>query len=139
MNIYVTSEYMRKHAIEKVQKAVIPCTVTITEGKKRSNDQNALQWKWCQEIALQKGDETASQIQALNKMMFGVPILKENEEFLHFWDGISAVFTYEKLLTMLEGDLIPVTRLMTTKQKNRYLDDVLKHWSEQGFVLTIPR
>lgn len=41
MNIYVTSEYMKKHAIDKVQKAVIPCTVTITEGKKRSNDQNA--------------------------------------------------------------------------------------------------
>jgi hypothetical protein len=32
----------------------------------------------------------------------------------------------------------PITRLMKTDQKTRYLDSILKEYSEQGVVLTIP-
>jgi hypothetical protein len=33
---------------------------------------------------------------------------------------------------------MPVTRLMSTKQKHAYLDAIFQHFSEKGIVLTIP-
>jgi hypothetical protein len=33
---------------------------------------------------------------------------------------------------------LPITRIMTSKQKKRYLDDVNTYWTGKGYVLTDP-
>ena len=87
-----------------------PFTVTIAKGKKRSD-----------------------------KLHMGVPILREeNEAFRLIYDEFIKPHPYEKKLKLMEGDTFAVTRLMTSKQKTRYLDDVFRHWSEQGMILTLP-
>jgi DNA replication and repair protein RecF len=39
---------------------------------------------------------------------------------------------------MMEPLDFPITRLMDTSQKGRYLDEIYRHFTEQGVILTIP-
>lgn len=116
-----------------------PYTVSITKGVKRSPEQNRLQRLWLQEIAEQHGD-TAEDVRAYCKLRIGVPILRqESETFAEKYDRIIKPLPYEqKLELMREPFDFPVTRLMTTAQKTRYLDEMFRHWSGQGVVLTQP-
>jgi hypothetical protein len=117
-----------------------PYTVDIVKGKHRSTEQNKLQRLWLNEIAEQLGDRTAEEIRGYCKLVFGVPILRaENPAFQERYDAIIRPLPYEtKLAIMTEPLDMPVTRLMTTDQKTRYLDAVSQHFLEQGIVLTDP-
>jgi hypothetical protein len=70
----------------------------------------------------------------------GVPILRaENELFCERYDAIVRPLPYEqKLAIMMEPLDLPVTRLMTTEQKTRYLDHIHKHFTDLGLELTNP-
>lgn len=118
----------------------LPVTVTITAGVIRTNDQNKLQRKWCQEVAEQLGDRTAEEIRGDAKLRFGVPILRaEHAEFAEKYDRLIKPRPYaEKLELMMEPMDFPVTRLMTTKQKTAYLDAFAAFYAAQGMRLTIP-
>ena len=118
-----------------------PVTVTITQGDKRSSQQNALAFKWFGEIAQQLGDRTASDVRAYCKLHFGVKLLREeNEGFRDTWDRlIRDRFTYEeKLELMVDPHDYPVTRIMTTKQGTKFLDEVAAFAALHGVRLTIP-
>jgi hypothetical protein len=39
---------------------------------------------------------------------------------------------------MMEPISLPITSIMTTRQKTAYLDAVHRHYSEQGVILTNP-
>ena len=118
----------------------LPCTVNLTKGKNRSVEQNKLQRLWINEAVEQLEDETAEEKRAYCKLHFGVPILRnENEEFREKYDRIIRPHSYEDKLTMMALPLdFPVTRLMTTGQKKRYLDDIWMHFSSLGVKLTDP-
>lgn len=117
-----------------------PITVTITKGKHRTTAQNRLQRKWVQEIAEQKGEETAEDVRGFCKLHMGIPILRnENEAFKAEYDLIIKPLPYEFKLRMMKVPLDwPVTSLMNTKQLTTYLDEIHRTYSEQGVVLTIP-
>ena len=117
-----------------------PFTVTVTKGKHRTVHQNRLQRLWCNEIAEQAGDQNPEQIRGYCKLTIGVPMLRaENEAFCAAYDANVKDLPYErKMALMMEPLDFPVTRLMTTKQKTKYLDEMYRHWAEQGMVLTIP-
>jgi len=118
-----------------------PFTVNITAGRKRSLEQNSLQYKWYGEVAQQKGDETENDVKAYCKLHFGVPILRsENDDFREKYNRlILHKFTYEeKLALMVEPVNLPVTSIMKVNQHARYLDSVLMHWLGKGFKLTLP-
>lgn len=117
-----------------------PLTVDITRGKHRTIEQNRLQRLWLNEIAEQLGDMTAEEVRGYCKLTIGVPILRaENEAFRSRYDLIVKPLGYEqKLALMMEPLDLPVTRLMSTEQKTRYLDGILKHFGEQGVRLTMP-
>lgn len=117
----------------------LPCTVTIQKGKIRSYEQNKLQRKWLLE-AQQQGDQTAEEYRGYCKLHFGVPILRnENEIFREKYDRIIRPLDYPtKLECMMLPLDFPITRLMTTGQKHRYLNDVRDHFQGLGFKLTIP-
>lgn len=117
-----------------------PFTVTVSKGKKRSLDQNALCWKWAGEIAAHLGDQTANEIHAYNKLHFGVPILREHdEEFREAYDEQIKPLTYEAKLAIMAPPLdLPVTRRMKTGAMTQYLDTLVAYWRSQGVILTIP-
>jgi len=55
------------------------------------------------------------------------------------YDAIIKPLSYEQKIAIMSEPLdMPVTRIMTTKQKTAYLDEIFRHFSEQGVILTIP-
>lgn len=96
---------------------------------------------WLNEAAEQLGDRTAEELRGMCKLQFGVPILRaENTRFCEAYDRLIKPLPYEtKLEYMMDPLDFPVTRLMTTNQKTRYLEDVSRHFLEQGIVLTEPK
>lgn len=114
--------------------------ITIKAGKARSVDQNRLQRKWLLEAEAQ-GDMTAEEYRGYCKLHFGVPILRnENDEFREKYDKIIRPHSYQdKLAMMMEPLDFPITRLMNTKQKGRYLDAMYEHFTGMGFKLTEPK
>lgn len=118
----------------------LPFTAEIIKGRRRSTEQNRLQRRWLNEAAEQLGDMTPEELRGYCKLVFGVPILRaENEAFAERYDAIFKPLPYEtKVALMMEPFDFAVTRLMTSNQKTRYLDAVAKHFAEQGVVLTDP-
>ena len=106
----------------------------------RSDMQNNTAFMWYKEIALAKGDETATDIRAYCKLNFGVPILREdNEQFRIAYDKAVKPLTYDKkLLVMVEPLDFPVTRMMTTDQMQRYMDNIQEFGYSVNAELTIP-
>jgi hypothetical protein len=118
-----------------------PFTISIAKGKKRSVEQNRLQRLWMNEIAEQLGDRTPEDARAYCKLHIGVPILREeNADFREAYDRlIRDRLSYEEKLEAMAVPLdFPVTRLMSTEQKKRYLDEIVRRFSEAGVVLTDP-
>ena len=118
----------------------LPLSVSAVSGKHRTIEQNKLQRLWCNEVAEQLGDRTPEEVRGYSKLHFGVPILRaENEDFCAKYDAVVKPLPYEaKLAIMMEPLDLPVTRLMNTSQKHRYLEDVHRHFSEMGCRLTEP-
>ena len=108
--------------------------------RKRSIEQNKLQRKWMLELESQ-GDMTAEEYRGYCKLHFGVPIMRnESEEFRRAYDRYIRDLPYEHKLAMMMVPLdFPCTRMMTTKQKTVYLDTVYRHFTGEGFVLTVPQ
>ena len=117
-----------------------PYTVTVEKGAKRSNEQNRTQRMWHNEAAEQLQDESAEDKRAYCKLHFGVPILRnENEEFCSAYDRVFRSLPYETKLELMKVPFdFPVTRLMRTGQKKRYLDDVWHYYTALGVQLTDP-
>ena len=136
----VTSEYEHRMFIKLVEGQKLPFTGSMVSGKSRSWLQNKLQRKWCDEIAEQLGDQTSEEWRGYCKLRFGVPIRRRDDaEFCEAYDKHIKHLPYEtKIALMMLPIDFPVTRDMKTGQKTEYLDAVLRHFSEQGVILTIP-
>jgi len=137
---FIETEDDRKLLMAYVAQQKLPFGITIERGRKRSADQNRLQRLWVKEIADQIEDQMAEEIRGLCKLQFGVPILRhENEAFAQKYDRFVKPLPYEqKLAFMMEPLDMPVTRIMTSKQKSAYLDAIHRHYSAMGIILTDP-
>lgn len=135
----IKTDYDVDALVRLVQNRRRPFTVQIQEGIKRSDNQNRTQRLWLLE-AEQQGDMTAEEYRGYCKLVFGVPILRaENELFREKYDSIIKPLPYEaKIQMMMEPLDFPITRLMTTKQKTAYLDRMYQHFRGLGFILTEP-
>ena len=128
----------RAQIIKRIESTDCPFTVSITKGAPRSIEQNKLQRKWMFELA-EQGDMTAEEYRGYCKLHFGVAIAKEHDDWAEAYDRIIKPLTYEaKLQMMMEPLDFPVTRIMTTKQKSKYLDAIYVNYTGQGFCLTSP-
>lgn len=136
----VNTEVERELLVRLVRERKIPFTVEITEGRRRSTEQNRLQRLWIREVAEQLGDRTPEEVRGDAKLRFGVPILRtENEIFCEKYDRLIKAKPYEeKLELMMEPMDFPITRLMNVDQKARYLDAFARYYAEQGVQLTDP-
>tara|TARA_R110000822_G_scaffold281251_2_gene402951 strand:+ start:43 stop:480 length:438 start_codon:yes stop_codon:yes gene_type:complete len=140
VNRVIRDERDRALLFKYIEGQGFPLTVEITKGAKRSLEQNKLQRKWMTEIAEQSEGHTPEDLRAFCKLTIGVPILRaENEIFREKYDRIVRPLSYEERIEVMAVPLdIPVTRIMTTKQKTAYLDAVYKFFTERGIVLTVP-
>ena len=136
----VKTEEQRALLLRYIKEHRLPFTADIVKGERRSVEQNKLQRLWLNEIAEQLGDHTPEEVRGYCKLTIGVPILRaENEEFAAKYDAHVRPLPYpQKLAIMCEPLDMPVTRLMTTVQKTKYLDAIWRHFTEQGLVLTDP-
>jgi hypothetical protein len=136
----VRDEKDRERLLTFLRGLKTPFTVTIARGKNRSIDQNRLNRLWCNEIAEQLGDRTAEEVRGELKLRFAIPILRaENDDFAEKYDRIIKNLPYETKLELMQMPIdLPATRLMTTPQFTRYLDEVYRFYSGQGIVLTEP-
>lgn len=139
-NRTIETENDRDLLIKFIQGRKLPLTVSIADGKHRTTDQNRLQRLWVNEISAQLGDMTPEEVRGYCKLTIGVPMLRqENDVFRMKYDSVVRPLSYEqKLAIMMEPLDLPVTRIMTTRQKTAYLDGIHKHFSEKGVVLTDP-
>ena len=136
----VDTESDRSLLVKLIEGKKLPFTAEVVKGKRRSVEQNKLQRLWMGEIAEQLGDRTPEEVRAYCKLTLGVPILRaENELFAMKYDSHIKPLPYaQKLAIMAEPLDLPVTRLMTTEQKTRYLYAIVQHFAEQGVRLTQP-
>lgn len=134
----VRTEQDRKMYMRYVEQKSLPFTAITKDGDKRSQPQNRLQMKWCQEAA-EQGDHTQEEYRAFCKLHFGVPILREDDDFRAKYDKTMKPLDYEtKLSLMAEPFDFPVSRLMQVPQMRRYLDKIYEHFTGLGFQLTDP-
>lgn len=119
----------------------VPAVIEVKAEKRgRTIEQNKLQRKWMLE-AQQQGDMTAEEYRGYCKLHIGVPILlAESEEFAAKYAQYVKPLPYEtKMALMMEPFDFPVTRLMDTSQKGRYLDKCYVYLTGLGFKLTEPK
>lgn len=140
VNRTIQNDYDRDMAAKLVANRPYPFTLSITDGKHRSTAQNRLQNMWFKEIAEQKGDMTPAEARAYCKLTIGIPILRDqNEAFRIRYDEIVKPLPYEQKIAFMSEPLnLPVTSLMNTKQFTEYLDGIIRHFGDQGIVLTMP-
>jgi hypothetical protein len=119
--------------------SVFPLQMVLKPGKEpRSAQQNRLAFQWYKDAADQ-GDHTAAEYRCLCKLHFGIPIMREDDEFRAKYDAVIKPLAYEiKLALMDEPFNFPVTSLMSVKQFTRYLDRIWHHFTSKGFRLTDP-
>lgn len=140
INRTIETEHDRTMAARLIESRAVPFTFTLTDGKHRTTAQNKLQRLWMNEIAEQKGDMKPEEVRAYCKLTIGVPILRaKNEAFREGYDRVVKPLSYEQKLSLMSEPLdMPITRIMTTAQKTEYLDGIVRHFAEQGIVLTMP-
>ena len=136
----IVTEQDRDLLIRLIKSLNLPVTVSIAKGRRRSLAQNRTQRLWINEAAEQLGDRTPEEIRGYCKLHHGVPILRnENDAFKQAYDQVISPLSYEdKLKAMMAPLDMPVTRVMTTDQKTRYLDAIAQGFLEQGVALTEP-
>ena len=117
----------------------LPVTVSIMAGAKRTDPQNHLIQKWNQEITAQRGDVDFEEVRAENKLRFGVPILRRDDEaFRTEYDASFRPLPYETKLRLFVQLDPAITRRMTVKQLSEYCDTLQRHYLGMGFRLTDP-
>lgn len=139
--ITVTNEMDRMRLIDFVTTLDISKPWEFVAGPKgtsRSDSQNRLQQEWNKIISDQKDDSTFEEIRAFNKLHFGIPILRMDERFAAKYDEHFKTLTYERKLEIVQMFDIPVTRLMTVKQKTEYLGAMAQYWAKNGIFLPFP-
>lgn len=136
----IETEADKAQAAKWLESFILPCTMSLTKGKHRTNAQNKLQRLWMNEIAEQLGEGTPEDYRAWCKLHFGVAIRKaEDDEYAEAYDLHIRPKDYEEKLRLMAIPWdVAVTRDMTTKQKTAYLDAIYQHFTEHGVLLTRP-
>lgn len=135
----VKTEPDREAFLKVASSRKLPYTADLRQGAPRTAAQNRLAFQWYREIAEQLGDRETEEVRGECKLTIGVPILREtNEKFREVYDRLLKHLTYEQKIEAMTVLDIPITRLMTTGELTRYLDEMQRRYGEMGVRLTIP-
>lgn len=114
-----------------------PIEVKAKPASKRSLKQNGQSHVWYEQVSRELREDTPAGVKRFCKPHFGVPILRmESDEFRASYDAVfrnpANPMTYEQKLQAM--DILPVTSLMTSDQKTRYLQAVKDHYWDKHRV-----
>lgn len=104
---------------------------------KRGLSANAQIHVWYKQIADMQGDDVKS-IENQCKRQFGVPILRESAKYkdrINFTFDRLGFFDWAWQSQCNYMELLPVTRLFTTKQHKQYRDAMQNYYNQQGYGL----
>jgi hypothetical protein len=96
-------------------------------------------------VSAETGEYTPGQVKCLCKLHVGIPILRaipeeerseEVQKLCDFCDEVLDGMIYETKVAVME--YLPVTSLMSTKQKNEYLTGVQYNYARRGVILYFP-
>ena len=129
------NESIRSNALNYIR--MLPLTRSIEiiiqpYDAKRTLPQNSFSHAIYTEISQHKGDETPMEIKGYCKLHFGLPILANSENrqvaerYSQLMDTLEPL-SYEYQLKLMQT--IPVTSVMTKKQKTTYTEQILNHFS----------
>lgn len=131
-NIATKTAYLAKFEQDYKQHGYL--RISTAYGKDRSQEQNALSFRWYKIASLEEGDRTPEEVRKYCKLHFGVPILRaDDESFCARYDEIIRPLAYELKLKAM--DLLPVTSSMNTEQMSRYLNAVQMDFAGRGIIL----
>lgn len=135
----IKTEGDREALIRLINQRPLPMSVTIAQGASRSLNQNQTQFMWFKEIADQLGG-SAEEWRAYCKLRLAIPIRRrEDPEFMETYDRILKGLPYEdKLACMVDPIDLPVTRDFNVACMQEYMDEIQRHFAEQGVILTQP-
>lgn len=122
-----------------ISRLEVPVTVSYTQGDGRSKAQNALAFRWYQDIAGQLGDRTHEDVRAYCKLHHGIPIMRRDDEVYRAeYDKVFKPMAYEAKINAIRVFDLPVTRNMRVKQMVEFMGAVSREFSELGVALTDP-
>lgn len=111
----------------------------VTEKENsRTEQQNRLSHAWYKQLAIESPQNDAIRWKCFCKLHFGVPILRtEDDDFRITYDKAIKSMSYENKIEVMK--ILPVTSLMTTKQLNKYLDEMKNCFeNKEGIILEYP-
>lgn len=140
MKIIVNSEVALQSAVGQLREQFKDrkyLTVSITHGKARTLDQNAISHTFYEQVSRELREDTPLGVKSFCKLHFGVPILRaEDEDFRAMYDRVVKPMAYEDKLDLMS--FFPVTSLMKTPQLSQYLESVQRHYQRLGVWLEFP-
>tara|TARA_R110002110_G_scaffold415835_1_gene657198 strand:+ start:23222 stop:23695 length:474 start_codon:yes stop_codon:yes gene_type:complete len=102
----------------------------------RNLDQNAMIYALYKQIGEQCEDESIKEIKLRCKLDYGVPILcADDQDFCKFYQAIGHL-DYEQQKEAMK--FVPVTSLMNKGQASRYIDEIIRDHSQQGYSMIHP-
>ena len=120
--------------LTKLEKEVIRVHIHTVEDD-RTLQQNALQHKWYQEIAKQRGDMMPIEVKCECKLLIGIPLLcAHDSDFGEKWQAVAVNMEHESLLYLMK--YFDVTSLFTKKQATEYMNEIQMQYS--NYRLTQP-
>lgn len=122
-----------------LQQHDLPMVVEISAGKVRSKDQNRMLHRWLTDISEQLGD-SHEYWRGYAKLHFGVPIRRRTSAiFRAAYDRDIKPLPYAMKLKLFTAPFdMPVTRDFKVSEMTEFLDEVHRHFSERGVILTDP-
>lgn len=140
MKLVINSEIALQSAVGQLREQFKDrkyLTVSITNGKARTLDQNAISHAFYEQVSRELREDSPLGVKSFCKLHFGVPILRaEDEDFRAKYDKAVKPMAYEDKLILMEW--FPVTSLMTTPQLSQYLESVQRHYQRLGVWLEFP-
>lgn len=137
---FIDTEQARESLLTFIRNQPLKFTVRITKGGARTSRQNRLFHQYLIDITRQMQTESHEWWRGYSKLHIGVPILRrEDETFREEYDKTVRPLPYEtKIRCMMEPIALPVTSRFTTVLMKEFLDEMHRHFSEQGIELTDP-
>lgn len=137
---FIDTEQARESLLTFIRNQPLKFTVRITKGGARTSRQNRLFHQYLIDITRQMQTESHEWWRGYSKLHIGVPILRrEDETFREEYDKTVRPLPYEtKIRCMMEPISLPVTSRFTTVLMKEFLDEMHRHFSEQGIELTDP-
>jgi hypothetical protein len=115
-----------------------PFTAVITDGAKRSLNQNSLVHKWFSEIARHMGDRTDAEVKAECNLTYGLEIMRQDPEWDSAFGYLFDSLPYAAKLKAIRVLDVPFTRKMKVSELKGYMDQMQRDYREMGIFLTDP-